>query len=124
MKKAKTSSKLHIAFIIMMLLALVSVIVALCLFDYNFDSTFEEMWLRNTPSFILAGVFAALNLVIILSAIVLRIKNDELTRSEVNLAFLITAVLVLETVLCVPIFIAWIVELIHDEISRRKNETV
>ena len=124
MKKPKTSSQLHIAFVIFILMALASFITALCLFDYNFDVSLDKMWQANMPTFILLGAFVVLNLILIISAIVLRIKNDELTRSEVSLSFMIAAVLLLEVVLCVPIFIVWIAELIHDAISARKRDNV
>lgn len=122
MKKPKTSSNLHIALVIIILVALACLVAALCLFDYNFDVSFVEMWQANIPSLILAGAFVALNLVLIISAIKLRVKNDELTRSEVGLSFMIAAVLLLELILCVPIFIMWIVERLHDAVSTHKNK--
>lgn len=124
MKKPKTSSKPHIAFVVMIFVALASIIVALCLFDYNFNVSFAEMWQANMPSIILAGVFAAIDLTLIISAIVLAIKNDELTRSEVWLSFMIVTVLLLEIILCVPIFILWIIERIHDAVSDAKREKI
>ena len=124
MKKKKGSSKLHIAFVVMMLAALACFIVALCLFDYNFDVPFLAMWQANMPSIIIFGVFAAINIALIVSAVVLRVKNDESTKSEVLLAFMITAVIVLETVFCAPIFIVWIAELIHDAIRDVKHERI
>lgn len=124
MKKKKESSRLHILFVVMILAALVSFIAALCLFDYDFDVPLSAMWQANMPSFILLGVFAAINIALIVSAVVLRVKNDELTKSEVPLAFMITAVIVLETVFCVPIFILWIAELIHDAIRDFKHERI
>ncbi len=124
MKKKKESSRLHILFVVMILSAFVSFIAALCLFDYEFDVPLSAMWQANMPSFILIGVFAAINIALIVSAVVLRVKNDELTKSEVPLAFMITAVIVLETVFCVPIFILWIAELIHDAIRDIKRERI
>lgn len=117
-------SKLHIPFVVIMFVALACIITALCLCDYKFDVPFVQVWQANMPSMILAAAFVALNLVLIISAIVLRIKNDEVTKSEVTLAFQITVVLILEIVLCVPIFIIWIIEKIHDAASKRKNETI
>lgn len=124
MRKPKTGSKLHIAFIVMIFVALASIITALCLFDYKLDAPFEAIWRNNMPSLILAGVFVALDLSLIISAIVLRVKNDEQTRGEVLLAFMIVIVLLLEAVLCVPIFIVWIIEKIHDAISNAKREKI
>ena len=124
MKKPKTSSNLHIAFVVIIFVALASIVTALCLFDYNFNASFVEIWQANMPSIILAGVFVIGDLTLIISAIVLRIKNDALTRSEVGLSFMIAAVLLLEIILCVPIFILWIIERIHDAISDAKRETI
>ena len=124
MKKTKTSSKLHIAFVIIIFVALACLVTALCLFDYNFDVRLVVMWQANMPSLILAGAFVVLSLVLIISAIVLRVKNDELTRSEVGLSFMIAAVLLLEIILCVPIFILWIIESIHDAVSNAKREQI
>lgn len=80
------------------------------------------IWNINYVSFILFGAFVVLDLILIVSAIVLLIKNDELTRSEVGLSFMIAAVLLLEVMLCVPIFVLWIIERIHDGVSTRKNK--
>ena len=124
MKKPKTSSNLHIAFVVIIFVALASIITALCLFDYNFDVSFDTMWQANMAAIILAGVFAVCDLTLIISAIVLRIKNDELTRAEVGLSFMIVTVLLLEIILCVPILILWIIERIHDAISYAKREKI
>lgn len=120
----KTASKLHIFYVVIMLLALGAIIAALCLFDYKFDVTFATMWQNNMIALILAGAFALLNIIVVLSAIILRIKNDELTRGEVKLGFMVTAVIVLEVALCVPLFLIWLIQLIHDAVSRRKREIV
>lgn len=122
MKKRKTSSNLHIAFVVLIFVALTSIITALCLFDYKLDAPFETIWQNNMLPIILAGVFVAIDLTLIISAIVLAIKNDELTRSEVLLSFMIATVLLLEVILCVPIFILWIIESIHDAVSARKSK--
>lgn len=124
MKKNKTSSKLHIAFVIVILASLACFITALCLCDYNFDSPFKDVWQANTAPFILFGASVLLDLILVISAIILRVKNDELTRSEVGLAFMIAIVLLLEVVLCAPIFIAWIVETIHDAVANSKRERI
>lgn len=120
----KTASKLYIFYVVIMLLALGAIIAALCLFDYKFDVTFEQMWQNNTIALCLAGAFVLINVIIILSAIILRIKNDALTRGEVKLGFMVTAVIILETVLCVPIFLIWLVQLIQDAVARRKRESI
>ncbi len=120
----KSGSKLHIAFVIMMFIAFICFIVSLCLFDYNFNSPFIDVWQANMPSFILMAVFAVFNLILIISAIALRVKNDERTKSETSLAFQITAVLILEIVLSVPLFIVWIIQKIHDAVSNRKRENI
>lgn len=120
----KSSSKLHIAFVVMMFAALICFIVSLCLFDYKFDAPFIDIWQANMPSFILMAVFAALNLILIISAIVLRVKNNERTKSETSLAFQITVVLILEIVLSVPLLIVWIIQKIHDAVSYRKRENI
>lgn len=124
MKKSKTTSKLYIFFVIMIFAALACMITALCLCDYRFDVPFADVWQSNMPSFILAGGFVALNIALIIAAIVLRAKNNELTRGEVALAFQITVVLLLEVILCVPIFIVWIIERIHDAISEARCEKI
>lgn len=124
MKKAKTSSKLYIAYVIMIFIALACLITALSLFDYNFNGAFNEVWQRNMPSFILAAVCVALNLIFVISAIVLRVKNNPLTRDEVALAFEVAIVLLLEVVLCIPIFIVWIIERIHDAVSDKHRERI
>ena len=112
MKKAKTTSKLYILFLVMIFVALACVITALCLCDYNFKTAFVDVWQANKPSFILAA------------ALVLRVKNDELTKSEVSLAFQVATVLLLEVILCVPILIVWIIERIHDAVSDRHREVI
>lgn len=124
MKKAKTSSKLYIPYVVMIFAALACLIAALCLCDYDFNGAFADVWQRNMPSFILAAVCVALNLVFVISAIVLRVKNNPLTRDEVALAFEVVIVLLLETILCVPIFIAWIIERIHDAVSDKHREKI
>ena len=124
MKKAKTTSKLYILFLVMIFVALACVITALCLCDYNFKTAFVDVWQANKPSFILAAAFVALNIALIISAIVLRVQNDELTKSEVSLAFQVATVLLLEVILCVPILIVWIIERIHDAVSDRHREVI
>lgn len=106
----------------MIFIALASIITALCLFDYKLDAPFETIWQNNMLPIILAGVFVAIDLALIIAAIALRIKNDKLTRGEVGLAFMITIVLLLEVVFCVPIFLLWVIENIHDAISDRKSK--
>ena len=120
----KTSSNLHIPYVIIMLLALGCIIAALVLFDYNFAVSLAEMWQNNMIALILAGVFVLLNLVVALTAIILKIKNDELTRDEMKVSFLITVIIIVEVVLCVPIFLIWLVQLIQDGIARRKHENI
>ena len=120
----KTSSNLHIPYVILMLSALGCIIAALCLFDYKFNVDFATVWQNNAAALILAGVFVAFNLVIALTAIILKIKNDDLTRGEMSVAFLITVLLVVEIILCVPIFLIWLGQLVHDAIVRRKRENV
>ncbi len=119
MKKAKTTSKLYILFLVMIFVALACVITALCLCDYNFKTAFVDVWQANKPSFILAAAFVALNIALIISAIVLRV-----TKSEVSLAFQVATVLLLEVILCVPILIVWIIERIHDAVSDRHREVI
>ena len=124
MKKTKTTSKLYIPFVVMIFIALVCLIVALCLCDYDFNKQFTDVFQSNMTSFILCGVSVALDVALIVAAIVLRVKNDELTRSEVGLAFEVAIVLLLEAVLCVPIFIVWVIEKIHDAISDARREKI
>ena len=124
MKKAKTSSKLYIPYVVMIFIALACLITALCLCDYDFNGALAEIWQRNMPSFILALAFVALNLIFVISAIVLRVKNNPLTRDEVALAFEVAIVLLLEIILCVPIFIVWGIERIHDAVSDKHRENI
>lgn len=124
MKKPKTSSKLHIVFIVAIFVSLACMITALCLFSYNFDASFAEIWQADMPALILCGSSLVLDLALIVSAVILRVKNDERTRGEVGLAFMIAIVLLLETALCVPIFVVWVIERIHDSVSMRRRETL
>ena len=124
MKKPKTSSKLYIPYVVMIFIALACLITALCLCDYDFNGALAEIWQRNMPSFILALAFVALNLIFVISAIVFRVKNNPLTRDEVALAFEVAIVLLLEIILCVPIFIVWGIERIHDAVSDKHRENI
>lgn len=124
MKKPKTMSKLHIAFVVMIFISLACMIAALCLCDYDFGMPFADVFQANMPSFILAGISVALDVALIIAAITLRVKNDSLTRSEVGLSFMIAIVLLLEVVLCVPIFIVWVIERIHDAVSDKRREKI
>ena len=124
MKNNKTISKLHIPFVVMIFVSLACIVTALCLCDYNFNGAFADIWQANMPSFILAGASVALDLALIIAAIVLRVKNNELTRAEVGLAFMIVILLLLEVVFCVPIFLMWVIESIHDAVSKARREKI
>lgn len=124
MKKSKTTSKLYILFVVMIFVSLACFIAALCVCNYDFSGDFVSVYNANKAFFILAGVSVDLDVALIISAIVLWVKNDELTRSEVSLAFQVAIVLLLEVVLCVPIFIIWVIEKIHDAISYTRRENI
>lgn len=106
----------HICYGIVVTLMLAYFIAAMCMFFAAND--------RSMVTYILFGVTGITVLVQIIAAIVYACKKDKDGMEELQLSYQVVAVTLLIIVLCVPIFIVWIIEKIHDAISNRKSENI
>ncbi|MCM1533120.1 MAG: hypothetical protein NC099_00530 [Corallococcus sp.] len=119
--KEKTP-KTYIFYCIVLIAVVVCFVVGMCLFDFSCELTWENVTTANLVSFILFSVTVLGAVVLIFSAVITRAKKDKSACDEVELGCQLAFVLIAITVLCIPIFLVWVCQKIHDAISARNKE--